>query len=691
MPETKNNKNKKSDSDKENVVEIKENNKSSVSEFIKRPVPSQEEVEEFNEAIEDEVREDEIEESLTEIYQNEAGDKVNVKKLDIKKRQGLGFWLLRLVFTMAVLLGIGYGVYYFIFQSGSDATAIEFSIIGEENITAGEEFFYLIKYENNSNVLIKDIRVELNYPENYVFLDSSPLGEEYKYKNDAGEEETKRRNNVFLMGSLAPRGQGEIKIKGKLVDEKDSENIIIAKITYMPENFSSEFKKEISLVTTIKAIGIDFDLEYSSAVLVGEDNAILVNVKTEEDNFLNTIRLSIETPENLEIISVAPELKAEEEAEQQFRVENIKGHIWEISGFNEDPKIDDQLEIKYKFTDKKEPKENINLMFFTFEDDQKERQFFEKVLEVEVMKSDLNLTMIINGSANDKGVNFGDILNYSIAYVNKGETSMKDIVIMAVLESDFLDWSTLDNNFESRAKGNTITWSEAEIENLHELEVGEEGIIDFSIKVKDFSESDLGKNFQVKSYAQYSISNIEEVTDGEDEEIDNRSNTIINKINSDLTLRGEVRYFSADNIPVGNGPIPPKVGETTSFKVYWTLTNNLHELREAQVLVKLPDYVKWDNKNRTSVGTIKYDASNREVIWQIGRLPITVYRADAEFNISITPTESDKNKIMVLLPGAIITATDSETQEIISQTINAKTTKLEDDEIANMSRDGRVE
>jgi len=197
---------------------------------------------------------------------------------------------------------------------------------------------------------------------------------------------------------------------------------------------------------------------------------------------------------------------------------------------------------------------------------------------------------------------------------------------------------------------------------------------------------DLGKNFQVKNYIQFSIGNIEDFK----ENIDNRSNTVINKINSDLTLKEEVRYFNEDNIPVGGGPLPPEVGETTSFKVYWVLTNNLHELREAKVEVSLPDYVSWDNKNRTSVGTVSYDGSNHKVIWQIGRLPITVYRADAEFNISITPREEDINKIMVLLSGSGISAVDNETGGFINRKTGAKTTKLEDDEIASLNSDGRV-
>jgi hypothetical protein len=104
----------------------------------------------------------------------------------------------------------------------------------------------------------------------------------------------------------------------------------------------------------------------------------------------------------------------------------------------------------------------------------------------------------------------------------------------------------------------------------------------------------------------------------------------------------------------------------------------------------LPAGLNWDEHNRTSVGSISYDSNSKKVTWQIGRLPITVFRADAEFNISVIPAESDRNKIIVLLNGSKVTAVDVKTGAALERNSVPKTSKLEDDEIANMSSDGRV-
>jgi uncharacterized repeat protein (TIGR01451 family) len=366
------------------------------------------------------------------------------------------------------------------------------------------------------------------------------------------------------------------------------------------------------------------------------------------------------------------------------------------------------LVLKYKIKEKEDDNEEIGIKFEygseidIFKRDEnnggykREKQerfftFYEEKFNFEVVKSDLNLTLLINGSKNDKAVNFGDTLNYSIVYANKGDTVMNDVVIMAVLNGEFLDWTSLKDPKNGEEKGNTISWSKKEIPELESLARNKEGMIDFSINLLELSDNDFNKDLKIVSYAQFDFG--EEPSseaDNDEEENDNKSNTIINQINSDLSINQEVRYFDDNNIPVGNGPLPPEVGETSSFKVYWSITNNIHELRDTSVSVSLPDYISWDEKSRASTGRISYNQEEHKVVWQIGRLPVSVFRADAEFNISIRPKEEDRNKIMVLIPGAEVKATDNETGGEIEKKTDPKTTKLEDDEIANFSNDGRI-
>ena len=190
--------------------------------------------------------------------------------------------------------------------------------------------------------------------------------------------------------------------------------------------------------------------------------------------------------------------------------------------------------------------------------------------------------------------------------------------------------------------------------------------------------------YSVKSYAQYTVGQGDDDSEPEEENLneDNHSNIIINAINSDLKLIEAIRYFNEDNIPVGTGPHPPQVGEVTTYKVYWEINNNLHELSDTIVSVILPENISWGAKERSTVGAVTYNSGLHAIVWSIGRMPVSVFAADAEFSIEVVPSEENKNKIMVLLPGSTVSATDSVTEAEIKKQSKAKTTKLEDDEIA---------
>ena len=665
---------------KNNEIKIKQGS-SSLSEFVQRPIASDEEVEAFDEYAENEAKEEEIKESLTKIYQDDDGNNVDVKKMIIRPKRGWLFNLFTFVVIFFVFCGAIYGTYNYVYlkiMSNKSSITLEFD--AKKEMVAGEEFYYNLNYKNEDNVSLGKIEIKVQYPDNFIFLSSEPA--------------PSRNNNVWEINNLDSHRSDVIRIKGKLIGPINSSNIILADMLYTPQNFSSEFKKSASFETKINDIGFDFSFNNSSSALVNETNEIVVKFKAKTENYIDNFRLSIEHPEEVEIVSA----ELPDQSNNQIASSSPAGLIiassgpdaWLLSNFG---KNENEFKIKFKVKEKKQPNLNIKLKFESLEQvldlatgqagsQTKYHSFYEKDFAYDVIKGDLNINLIINGSSLDQGTDFGQTLNYSINYANKGDTTMKDVILMAILESDFLDWQTLSNQNGGVLSGNTISWSKQEIPALAELASGAEGVIDFSIKLKNQSEIDLSKAYQVKSYVQYSI-------EGKSVSADSQSNTIINKINSDLNLAEQIRYFNDDNIAVGSGPLPPKVGQSTSLKVYWSINNNLHELNDLQVRVTLPANVRWDNKNRTSYGSLNYDSQTNQVVWQLGRLPTTVYKADAEFNVSVNPGETDRNKIMIILPGTNITAVDTETGMQINKTLKAKTTKLEDDSMA--AGDGIVE
>jgi len=106
--------------------------------------------------------------------------------------------------------------------------------------------------------------------------------------------------------------------------------------------------------------------------------------------------------------------------------------------------------------------------------------------------------------------------------------------------------------------------------------------------------------------------------------------------------------------------------------------------------LNLPAYVIWEDSFSISAGNIMFDPVTNKVIWTLSRWPLGIEKVDVNFSVSITPTESEYNKIMILSSGSSLEATDIETGSIINKKTEAKTSRLEDDSIASFSNDGRV-
>lgn len=317
---------------------------------------------------------------------------------------------------------------------------------------------------------------------------------------------------------------------------------------------------------------------------------------------------------------------------------------------------------------------------------QKESSFKTNVLIGAVLP-----TLILNGDSKDRTVGFGDTLNYSIVYQNKDKVDLQNLEIKMIFDSTsqnnkmILDWTALKDDADGTVVGTqlsletregTITWTKKQISGLAKLAPGAEGTINFQIKVKPFSDFQdwTTKNFKVKSLVEVKIGK-----NGESASETVDSNTINLQINSNLNLKTEARYFNDDNIAVGNGPVSPEVGKTTAYRIFWTVTNSLHEIENLHVSTILPGNINWSNKDEITAGDIKFDEATREILWTLNKIPTDVKSVGVNFEVTVTPTAADKGKLLTLLLSTNLAATDKSTGGTISKTNDALTSNLDGD------------
>lgn len=604
----------------------------------------------------EEISDQEVDQSLMEIYQDERGEAVDVSKFSIRRRK----WWFKLiaiaVYSLVVLaLGwFGYN-YYTGYRAKNDLFAI--NIETDKDIVAGQEFSYRINYKNTGSVAMSGVEIKVDWPEAFIFSVAEPVATQ--------------NNNYWQIGDLAPQSSGVIVVKGKLINKIGENNQVQVTANFRPNNLSSTFKANQENNVILSDSSLLIGLSAPDTLSLGRNNEIAISYQAKENNSIDNLALTINQPDWAEVKLLGADNKIIEPAMTglwlldlpESEVKNLKMIIIPDQDSSGDKNL--LLKVETKINDQ------------SYLVDSRDFEF-------KVVNSKFNLLLKVNDNNAGGGVSAGQTLNYRIDYVNQGETNLSNLKIVADLRGAWLDWSSLKDQEKGQIDGQKIYWTKKELPGLALLKPGASGSINFSINLKKWEEGDKNDTGEIVSYVYYST---EEEVDSEIKE-DQKSNTVNHQLNSDLGFRESIMYFNEDNIAVGSGPLPLVVGEMTNFKVYWQLSNTRHDLRDLTVVADLPDYVSWGGKNYTAEGDISYDQDKHQVVWRLDKLSANVDDLVGEFNIGVTPRADQKERIIILMSGSTVKATDNATGSLLEVSSKAKTSQLEDDKI--VETDGMV-
>lgn len=453
-----------------------------------------------------------------------------------------------------------------------------------------------------------------------------------------------------------------------------------AALSYTPANFSSEFEKTNSFSTQINDSLAAITSEYTTQVANDEITEIKIKLDNKSNDLpLTDLEADLNFPAEFSLMEI--QLLNSGQSAKPLDAKSLSAakpvpspQVTAISGLL--PQEEKTIIYRGKF--KVAATKNIDLNWqlklkgptgdYLVQQDNK--------LSFEVINGELLTNLIIQGSNQDKAVNYGDNLNYLLSIENKSQKTLGDLKVRAVIDSPLIDWNSLTDSNKGVQTDNQILWTPDQIPGLANLLPGDEINISFQLKLKNLA--DLAnvnpENLLTKSYFETQVNKINNA----DNQLQAESNTIVNQLNTDLAISSEGRYFGPNSETLGSGPLPPIVGQKTTYKIFWKLTNSLHDISNIIVKAKLPDYVNYESQENLSTGDLTTNKNN-EVVWQISGIPSSVHEATATFSISLTPSSSDAGKILTLLQEGALTATDTQTKGLINLTVSGVTTDLDSD------------
>jgi len=544
---------------------------------------------------------------------------------------------IRKIFNFLIILAalIGIGGFFWYWQSNSYSKEIlRLEILGPSEVTLGQEVEYVIKYKNSGNFRLDDPELIFEPPE-YSFKDEKIFGRQILGPEQLGQ-------------AIYPGEERTFSFKIRLLGREGDIKIAKAFLNYQPKNLNARYESTTSFTTIIKSAPIAFEFDLLSKIESGKDFVFRMNYFSNVDYLLTDLRVQIDYPLGFEFIESTP--KSLDKAEWEIPVLNkSEGGRIEISG-----------RLSGGVGEAKIFKAKLGIW--------KENEFIllkEITRGVEIIKPSLYLRQEVNGNPQYVAIP-GDWLHYEIYFKNIGEDNLNNLFMINQLEGEAFDFYTIKSAFGNFQSGdNSIIFDWKRISKLQYLAPMEEGKVDFWIKLKEHLGNIRNPTLRNKVF----VSQVKE--------------EFITKISSKLEV--EQRGYFQDEVFGNSGPLPPRVGDMTTYTIMWQVKNYYSDVKNAKIKALLPQNVELSGEifPEEEIARFAFDSQSREIVWSVGDLEkgvgVSKTGISLAFQVVLTPDIFQKGKTPDIIGEAKITGEDGWTGRIIEAVSPALNTTLPDD------------
>jgi hypothetical protein len=596
-----------------------------------------------------------VESGLKSIYADD--DRGGMERLTQAHHSTAKKVMVALVVFLALLTAVSWAG-FFLFRpdrGGFAGEQVTVNVDGPDTPKGAEPTTYIIRWENGEDVALGTASLDIRLPKEFRVIDS-PLTSE-------GETAT------WKIGSIGPGKDGSLSIRGVYLAPVGKTLDLQVILSYRPSDFNSEFQKVATKSVTVTDSALALEISAPTRVLPGDKVRAEIRWRHEGEVALENIRVTAVLPGDFVLESTEPAADADD------------GRAWIIPTV--EPGSSGVLVLNGSFAPEAEGTRDIKAQIGLGAEDGSLMAQAEATAAATVFKGDLVAALIVNGQSTDQAVRFGDVQRFAVTWKNTGTVPLEGIELTAVLVAEpsasLLKWNELDDDARGVRDGERLTWTRRQVPALARIEPDEGGTIQFELPLGPLPRgASSDTTYRVIASLEAKIGQVG------DETVDRVVKTapITARLLSDISLAAEARYFDADLMPVGTGPLPPKVGERTTYRVYWTVENSLHELTNLKMSAKLPAGVIWTGWSSVDAGNLKYDAASGKMAWSLNRLPTSVSSVTVAFDVGITPTDDQRGRPASLLDATILEATDKVTGDPIMETASPLTTALANDDAA---------
>lgn len=554
-----------------------------------------------------------------------------------------------LIILLAGLILTLAGLFWYLFVKGPSFSPknIVFELSFPEKAKIGELAKFEIKLSNKNEIPLVSADIIFQYPEN-----AKPIKEEAK------KISRERRK----LGKVEPNEEIKETFEAYVFGETNKEYEFKAGLEFRFDGSNIISEKEIAGKIKISGSPIGINIEGPEEINSGQAIKLKISYLSDTPALFKNLVLEIEYPPGFDFQKASPSPA-------------LQNKRWAIGDFGNDKRnviVEGILEGN-----------NLEEKYFKIRIGEMVRGEFnvygESVKKISIKQEFLEA--MITTDAKDQIAPAGQIIRGEIKYRNNLPVGVENVKIELEILGKAVDEGSI-SAFQGYYLGNErkIVWQEGSFRDLKYLEPGEQGQVGFQFKLLEKLpvKSTADKNFTIDLK-----SRIETASPPPDyQEIDLSSESILTIKAESVLVFSRQGFYYYKNFPPG-GPIPPRVGQKTTYTVVFSLTNDSNDISNLEIRSFLPNYMIWENKILSGGEGLEYNDKNREIIWKIPRLEagegaIKPAR-QTTFQIGLVPSLPQINASPVILGETFLRGQNEFTQRTVEEKKAAITTELRDD------------
>ncbi len=526
--------------------------------------------------------------------------------------------------------------YIFRFQS---TKGIDLAFTVPEEVLGGVPFDLKVDFSNNSGAVLEDVRLTLNLPEGAAFfgrdprvlIDNKPLG-------NIGVGSLIQESYRIIL--FAPEGESR-KFR--------------ASLNYSPASLGASFEKSEVVEVKVLSSGILVEAAMPENLTSGEEFEFRVSYKNVSENDFSDLELKLEYPPGFTY------------AGSSLEPDN-NNNIWQLGDLREGS--EGEFTVRGSLIGSEGDEPEFNAILSTRAAGQ-EYTLYRSSAKTLIAASPLSISISLNGNS-DYISKSGDMLNYTISYINKTDSELRNVTVRAQLVGEMFDLNTVQTQGIFRSVDNTLIWNSANTPNLARLDPGSAGVVNFSVRTKE--------NYPIRSFSDKNF-NLQVNAEAESGNAFSKSR-LETKVAGRLAVDAQGYFRDAKSGILNRGAMPPRVGQPTNFTVHWLLNNFGSDVSNVEVRAALGNNVKLVGEPKSNIGSVPQEDSG-SVVWKIDRIQanrgVIGGPIEAIFQIEATPTSDLVGFYMTLLGQTSVQAMDDFTGKESVGLDASLTTALPDD------------